>query len=160
MLGAVVLLAAGADVAPAQVTIDPDSPSGKEYEIPLETVRRGAQPGADPSAPVTQGERSAAPFGEGISPARPDGSGSTAGGARGGARGAQSERSRDARRGEAQRGSSARRDAATSKIVEAAANSPGAPPSSTGSTLLYLGAGALVLALGVGGGVLLRRRRT
>jgi hypothetical protein len=143
ILIAIVAATVIADVARAQVFIDPESPSGKEYEIPLESVRRGAQPGADPSAPVTQGERNAVPFGEGIT-------------SDGAAAGSSDERDAPGRR----RGGSPPPDPATSEIVEAAATNPGAPSGSTGSTLLYLGGGALVLALGAGGGLLLRRRRT
>jgi hypothetical protein len=148
---AVVAFTAMADVARAQdgVFIDPGSPSGKEYEIPFESARRGAQPGTDPSAPITQGERSAVPFGEGITGDSPAGAGAGSRQGNGGAPGNRDQRGNDA---------SASR-AATSEIVEAAASNPGAPPSSTGSTLLYLGAGALVLALGAGIGMLLRRRR-
>src|SRR5688572_15911609 len=90
----IVALTFGMDGARAQdgVFIDPGSPSGKEYEIPLETVRRGAQPGTDPSAPITQGERSAAPFGEGITGETRDdedssGAGSAAGSGGGGENG-------------------------------------------------------------------------
>jgi hypothetical protein len=51
------------------------------------------------------------------------------------------------------------RDKFGSAIVDAATSNPGAPPTSTGSTLPYIGAGALVLALGATAGLLLRRRR-
>jgi hypothetical protein len=160
-LVAIVAFTMSANPAGAQdgVFIDPDSPSGKEYEIPLETVRRGAQPGTDPSAPISQGERSAAPFGEGIggdprnrdSPGTGSGGGRENDGGQDGGSGGSEDRRRD-------------RDSASgasgSAVIEAAANNPGAPPSSPGSTLLYLGAGALVLALGVGVGLLLRRRQS
>src|SRR5918993_1804344 len=93
----IVALTFGIDGARAQdgVFIDPGSPSGKEYEIPLETVRRGAQPGTDPSAPITQGERSATPFGEGITGETRDhedssGAGTAAGSGGGGENGGRS----------------------------------------------------------------------
>jgi hypothetical protein len=156
----VVVSTALADVAHAQdgVFIDPGSPTGKEYEIPFEAARRGAEPGSDPSAPIPQGERSAPPFGEGITgdsaadSSNADGStgGQSASGQQNGAASGNA-----SRRG----GDASTSGGATSQIVDAAANNPGAPPSSTGSTLLYLGGGALVLALGAGIGVLLRRRR-
>ena len=150
-----------ANLAHAQdgVFIDPDSPSGKEYEIPLETVRRGAEPGTDPSAPITQGERNAVPFGEGITgnSGGDNSAGAGAGDESSGAgqtNGGTEEPERRERSDESAGGSS------PPEIVEAAASNPGAPPTSTGSTLLYVGGGVLVLALGVGAGVLLRRRQT
>ena len=157
----IVALTLSVDVARAQdgVFIDPGSPSGKEYEIPLETVRRGAQPGTDPSAPITQGERSAAPFGEGITGETRDDEDSSGAGSAAGSDGGRKSGGADGS-GARERGDDAAGSPSTSAIVEAAASNPGAPPSSTGSTLLYVGAGALVLALGAGAGVLMRRRRT
>jgi hypothetical protein len=61
------LLGAYAAPAPAQVFVDPGSPSGKEYAIPLESARRNAaHEGDDKSTPVAQGERSAPLFGAGL----------------------------------------------------------------------------------------------
>jgi hypothetical protein len=54
--------------APAQeggVFVDPGSPSGKEYAIPIERARRAAQ-GAPAPGKVEVGKRSAPAFGEGI----------------------------------------------------------------------------------------------
>lgn len=49
------------------VTIEPGSPSGKEYAIPLESARRdAARGGGDEVVPTQQGERSAPLFGEGV----------------------------------------------------------------------------------------------
>jgi hypothetical protein len=149
---AVVAVTGIVDIAHAQdgVFIDPGSPSGKEYEIPFESARRGAVPETDPSAPITQGERSAVPFGEGIS-------GDTSSGGVEGAR--STSRSEEAATSRDGRGGSRSGDESAIRIVEAASNNPGAPPASTGSTLLYLGVGAVALALGAGIGVFLRRRR-
>jgi hypothetical protein len=44
--------------------VDPDSPSGSEYQIPLEGARDDAAPGG--SKPKRPGERSAPLFGEGL----------------------------------------------------------------------------------------------
>ena len=60
-----VALAAPLDPAAAQVFVDPGSPSGKEYAIPLEEARREASTGGG-DFPVEQGERSAPLFGEGV----------------------------------------------------------------------------------------------
>jgi hypothetical protein len=59
---------AGSGTAAAQsgVHIDPGSPSGKEYEIPLETARREATAGHGELDSVEQGSRTAPLFGEGI----------------------------------------------------------------------------------------------
>ena len=56
---------AGGDSASAQVFVDPDSPTAKEYAIPLEDARRDAS-SPDGDGPVAQGDRSAPLFGEGI----------------------------------------------------------------------------------------------
>ena len=67
-------LALPADPAAAQVFVDPGSPSGKEYAIPLEEARREASTGGG-DFPVEQGERSAPLFGEGVGePSSPGGS--------------------------------------------------------------------------------------
>lgn len=68
----IALTAAGAAIcsptpADAQVFVDPGSPSGKEYAIPLEDARREASPGGNED-PVVQGDRSAPLFGEGVEP--------------------------------------------------------------------------------------------
>jgi hypothetical protein len=140
---ALVGLALFAPAARAQdpgVTIDQDSPSAKEYEIPLESARRAAVPGADASAPVVPGERGAAPlFGAGVTP--------TAKG-RGGT--SRPEPKRAGRR--------AADPVRAPAVVQAAASNPGAPRGGAGTTALIGVSGALVLALGAGAGVLLRRR--
>lgn len=52
--------------ANAQVFIDPDSPTAKEYAIPLEGARQDAASGSGDDLPIEQGERSAPLFGEGV----------------------------------------------------------------------------------------------
>lgn len=66
MLAACLLLS-WAPAAPAQedgVTVDPDSPSGQEYAIPLQDAREKA--GARSKRPRGKRPAPSAPFGEGI----------------------------------------------------------------------------------------------
>jgi hypothetical protein len=77
-------IAGSAPPAGAQVFVDPGSPSGKEYAIPLEEARREASSGGG-DFPVEQGERSAPLFGEGVDGASGgsgDGSSGNGGGGR------------------------------------------------------------------------------
>ncbi len=60
--------------ADAQVFVDPGSPSGKEYGIPLEDARREASEGGNDEL-VPQGDRSAPIFGEGVGPDKPEDAG-------------------------------------------------------------------------------------
>lgn len=73
---AAALAASPAAPAAAQVFVDPGSPSGKEYEIPLENARQEAATG-NSDAPVQLGDRSAPLFGEGVGD--DNGGGNTAG---------------------------------------------------------------------------------
>ena len=76
---ALAFVGGGGGVATAQedgVFVDPDSPAGKEYALPLDTARREAQGGGGSQA---AGDDAPALFGAGISPrgsAQPDGGGS------------------------------------------------------------------------------------
>lgn len=85
-LMSLLLIVAAAAPASAQtgVVVDPDSPPGKEYAIPLESVREGAAP----SGPQSDGAATKAPlFGVGVgddepvvradSSPQPDGGGTT-----------------------------------------------------------------------------------
>jgi hypothetical protein len=143
------LTAIGATDASAQsggVFVDPDSPSGKEYAIPLESARRQA----DPQAPSGHaGGPAAAPatlFGEGVvSPSSTGGkSSSDEGGKRAGKRGSTV--------------AEPDTDSATRDIVKIAASRPGAPDGGIGTPALVLGLGILVLLVGALAGVLIRRR--
>jgi len=124
------------------VTIDPDSPSAKEYEIPLERARRSAQPARDPRAPVQQVQRAAPLFGAGITPAA----------------GAQ----RDGRTRRAPRAASPaareRKRAELPAVVRVAVANPGAPDGGTGTSVFVIAAAALALGAGAGVGALARRR--
>jgi hypothetical protein len=130
------------------VTIDPDSPSAREYEIPLESARRDAEPGRDRRTPVQQGERGAPLFGAGISS---DDAGATGGKGSGGA-GGPNRATRPAS------SVTSTKKAAEPAAVGLAVADPGAPDSGAGTSALVIAGGALVLGFGAGAGVLARRR--
>jgi len=137
-------LLAGPAPAPAQddeVYINPDSPSGVEYDLPLERARRDADPEREEGAAVARESRSAAPFGAGVGPVE---------GEKAGAEPKRSNKSKTNRGG---------RDAALPPEVAAAAAQPVPPVDSSGSGLHYAGLGALVVAAGGVIGLLLGRRR-
>jgi hypothetical protein len=136
--------------------IDPGSPSAQEYSIPLERVRRQADPSGESQAqPPTA--RVAPLFGEGIE--AQTSSASTGGGGKS----SDGDRRRSDRR---DRSSGAQRDAERDEstrvpdAVVAAAQQPGPPAGGIGSTLLVGGVAAVVLIAGGLGGLLLRRRST
>jgi hypothetical protein len=62
--------------AQSGIQVDPDSPSGTEYQLPLDRARRDAQPPAAPSSRSGSADASAPAFGAGIRSSAPD----TAGG--------------------------------------------------------------------------------
>jgi hypothetical protein len=142
------LLLSLAAPAGAQVHVDPDSPTGQEYDIPLERARRQAS--SNPQA-ASQPSRSAseALFGEGIEPAAGASSGD-GGSASGGSTSGGSGKRRAGRPPKAERDVPA--------TVQAAVESPGAPGDGSTSALLLGGIAALVLAGGVAAGLALRRR--
>src|SRR5918995_4038427 len=77
---ATALVAAGALAGPAVaqepgLVIDPESPSAKEYALPLENERRLADPGTAPDAGIEQGARGSPAFGTGVSAATAGGDG-------------------------------------------------------------------------------------
>ena len=133
------------------VFVDPSSPSGKEYQIPLESVRRQADPTTRPGAKVAPGERSSPLFGEGIDPGTASGAITPGGNGGGGAGGGSSSGSAPPDAPAAPKGS------APSRAIEAARSAPGAPPGDTGSLLVILSGAALVLLAGCGAGIALRR---
>jgi hypothetical protein len=145
--GAVLLTAAPAG---AQVVVDPDSPSGKEYAIPLESARRQAAPAPKPKAEVVQGARTSPLFGEGVG----DGTAKGAGDAT-----AKGKRVRE--KGRAPDPQTAAQDNLSDSAratVRAAASRPGAPASGIGTPLLVALGAAGLLAAGAGAGWALRRR--
>lgn len=139
------------------VRIDPESPSAKEYAIPLEDARRRADPSRAPSAPVEQGMRSSPLFGAGITRASPDASARSRRGEPGGRSSARRRRSPGAA-GRAQRGTEAPAAVEGARRGAQAVTPAIVQPDAGGSAALFLGAAGLVLGLGVAGGVLLRRR--
>jgi hypothetical protein len=159
----VTILLALATAAPSAaqdegVTIDPNSPSAKEYAIPLESERRQANPRQHPGDRIQQGSRSSPLFGEGIEPARgasgdgtkpsSDGTGTSGSGVPGAT----------AREGRASTRKSETQ--ATAAEVLRATSNPGAPAGSVDTVLIIAAVAAAVLALGAGAGLLLRRRRS
>ena len=147
LVGALLGLALLPQAAWAQdpgVEIDPDSPSGREYDIPLESARRDAQPGREHGAPVEQGERESPLFGAGITPKQPSGGKPAAG---------------KAKRPEPapQRDATPAPRREVPAAVRAAATNPGAPAGGLGTTALVILGGVLVLGVGVGAGLLARR---
>jgi hypothetical protein len=129
------------------VFVDPDSPSGKEYAIPLESARRQADPAAG-GGRIAPGRRDESPlFGEGVD--------EPIAGARGTGKDA-SRGSGKPRPGRAKEESDGGGPPAPA-TVRAAASRPGAPDGGLGSTLTIVGGGILVLLIGGGAGLLLRR---
>ena len=142
--------------APAQaqdVFVDPDSPSGKEYAIPLESARRGADPGRRHGTKVVQGQRSSPLFGAGISAAAGDDDGSS--GPTSSSRGKRDEDRRNAApvTAVARPASPAVREA-----LRSATSRPSAPDGGSSAPLVG-GAAALLVAAAAGAGWLARRRR-
>lgn len=141
------LLTPGALAQDDGVTIDPDSPTAKEYAIPLESARRDAAPGRETSEPPL--------FGEGVTP-ESDGDAQPASGGPGSSRepGKPRRASRDS--GDDASNGDALTPSALKAVAEAAER-PGAPGGG-GSTLLVIGAGIALVAAAAGAGLIARRR--
>jgi hypothetical protein len=131
-----------------QVFVDPDSPTGKQYAIPLESARRQADPNGDgrlaPPGGRPAGVAPAPLFGEGIATA------ANADGA--------NKPSKQKRSTASSKLKSKQRSQADSGPLKAAINNPGAPAGGIGSTALIAAGAALVLLLGGLLGFALRRR--
>jgi hypothetical protein len=128
--------------------IDPKSPSAKQYAVPLEEARRGADPSRPLSDPVVPGARSAPSFGEGIGATETESRSLDA----------RARSNGDSAREHGSRPEQRRTDAGDEAIVADAAAQPGAPPANGGSTALVVGAASLVVAVGAISGSLIRRR--
>ena len=139
-----------------EVYVNPDSPSGVEYDLPLERARRNSDP-SDPASVAGSREPSTVPFGEGIGPDEGVTSASESSVDGDGDRSPQ-RKARDASRDREARNAD-RRDKPLPPEVVAAAAQPVAPADTIGSTLAYAGLGALVVITGGLAGLLLRRRR-
>jgi hypothetical protein len=141
-----ILIALSPSTSSAQgegVFVDPDSPAGVQYDIPLERARRDAAPTASDAQPSTQA--SAPLFGEGITRAA-RGSSTDSGSEGGRSDRGQDESPRGAGGSDAQPAPAA--PTASEGIDKLATDAPG---------VLVIAAAALVLALGIGGGIVLRR---
>lgn len=142
-------LAVMAPVASAQddeVIVDPDSPSGKEYELPIDRAREQAA-ASTPKPASAAGARSAPLFGEGVEPAgagtrAAQGTRAMGGGPRGGSSGAAG----------ANRADRATVAAAAERTAQAAA------PGGASGLVAIIAAGGGVLLVGGLVGLLLRRR--
>jgi hypothetical protein len=141
------------------VFVDPDTPTAKEYALPLENVRRQADPRTPSDAAVPQGQRVSPAFGEGIEPAASQGGTTSAEAGSDGMRGGGARESGDASDEAAASGTSGAADDAADATVRAATANPGAPGGDLGDTLVIAGGALAVLALGAGAGLFLRRRR-
>jgi hypothetical protein len=162
VLALLALLASPAFAQTPGVEVDPRSPTAQEYSIPLERVRRQADPSGESHAQPPSA-RVAPLFGEGIEgqSGGPAGAESGDGGGSGSSDGDRRRSDGDRRRSDrGDRSSPAERDggARVPEAVAAAAQQPGPPSGGIGSTLLVGGVAAVVLVAGGVGGLLLRRR--
>jgi len=140
------LAAAPAWAQSDEVFLDPESPSAKEYAIPIESARRGADPGRRPSDLVQRGATSSPLFGAGVRATAATTSSSREPGSR----------DRDTRHGGSSSG--ARESPRVPSAVKQAASNPPTPGRDAGSIVLFGGAALLVVAGGVLVGVVLRRQ--
>lgn len=135
------------------IVVDPDSPTGKEYALPLESARQKAAGGKGTATP---GEQEAPLFGEGIEEAgETAAAGGTSGGSgnSGGGSGAGSPGS--GRNGVGEEASST---GSPPEAVRRATSNPGAPDGGAGTALMTALGAAAVLGAGAGAGLLARRR--
>jgi hypothetical protein len=164
------------------VHVDPDSPTGQEYDIPLERARRQASSNPSGSSQPSRSS-SEALFGEGIEPAtgaarQQDASGQPPSGQPGqqdasgqppsGQPSAGPDRATDAASGRSDRAGerptkrSRERSEKSNRnpppAVQAAVENPGAPADGPSSALLLGGISAVVLIAGAAAGLFLRRR--
>jgi hypothetical protein len=126
------------------VFVDPDSPSAKQYSIPLERERREADPSQEPGAGVQQGARTSPLFGAGIE----------------GVERAAPPRSSERKPRSTKRSGKPSEPQASDdrKILQAATSHPGAPGGGFEGALAIGSVAIAVLLVGGAAGVLLRRR--
>jgi hypothetical protein len=161
-VAAALALTAPAEAQEPGVFVDPDSPTAKEYALPLESVRRQADPRTPSDAAVPQGQRVSPAFGEGIGPAASQGgtaAGASAEAGSDGTRGGGARDGGDASDEGAASGTGGAADDSAAATVRAATANPGAPGGDVSDTLTIGGGALAVLLLGAGAGLLLRRRR-
>lgn len=152
-----VALALPVSAAGQDAVVDPDSPSGVEYAIPVEKAREKASKGGGKKR-KRPGERSAPLFGEGIEPAR---SGANAPVARHSGGPGSTQRSeptprRDARKRAHPGAGPATGDRAGGTVVPASARTG---DEGVSGSVLSAALAALALFSGIAAGALLRRRR-
>jgi hypothetical protein len=165
----IILLAALAlpSTAAAQdgVFVDPNSPSGKEYQIPLESARRQADPKRK-SGKVVPGERGGAPlFGEGIqsddatpaAAAGGSGGGSGSGGGGSGGSGGGGTGSGGSGGSAGDPAPAAKAPPAVQEAVEAARSRPAPSGGGLGTAIVIGGGVAVLLLAGAGAGLAARR---
>jgi hypothetical protein len=143
----------GAPSALAQgdgVYVDPNSPTGKQYKLPIESARQQANPKGDgklvPPGARPAGTTAAPLFGAGITPA----SAHVA---------TKSGQKRHASGNSSPKSSSTTSESSTTPL-KAAIQNPGAPSGGIGAPLLFAGGAAVLLLVATLVGLLLRRRRT
>ena len=139
------------------VFVDPDSPTAKEYAIPLDAARRQAS-GGNPS-PSGGGAATPAPrFGEGVGDEQA--ATGASGGGNGGSTGGSASGSGNATGSGTENGSgSSTSSTGSGRPPSVAASRPGAPSGGgVGTTLMVIGGGAGLLLVGAGAGYALRRR--
>ena len=139
--------------------VDPDSPTGHEYAIPLDQARGNAAPGSDAAggSPGSGGQAAAPRFGVGVAGAGKAGAGHAGSGPDSGGSGGSSGSGSVGANGGG-RGSDGKVPATLGslRLDTASAN----PPGSVGTSLLVAGIAAAVLLLGALAGLLARRGRT
>jgi hypothetical protein len=150
----ILMLVLGGGTASAQgpgVVVDPESPSGKEYAIPLESARREADPRGPESSAGARAAGASTLFGVGVGVSGGRATGSSAADGRGTKRDAGSN-------GAAPDSGAARRATTVPKSIAVAAASPGAPAGGIGTPLVFVASGLVIVLAGVGAGLLIRRR--
>jgi hypothetical protein len=141
------------------VTVDPNSPAGAEYALPLDNVRGNAAAG---SGSGSAGSSGAQLFGVGIGRSGGGGSGPGAGGTgtTGDAtRGGQAAHSKGSARSGGQPRSRGERASRHEQSGTSSASLSATPDAGSGTTLLVIAAGLAVVLAGVALGLLFRSRR-
>jgi hypothetical protein len=133
-----------------EVFVEPDSPTGREYAIPLERARRDAST-AEPSHDYRA--RTAPLFGEGIGEDPATGEGGE------GSHGAPSRPGKRSSRANGTRSAGGRPGhGGLPPAVQAAIEQPAAPSGGLGMVALVGAASGLVMMVGIAAGLVLRRR--
>lgn len=144
---------AGSGPSPG-VHIDPGSPAGKVYVIPIAGARRETSGASQPAGAAASGNPPL--FGSGITPSRSGPARGAVRPIRGSVKRARSSSVRARSRSRAAHRASARSAAVSTRLARLDAGGPSR--AGGGGWLALAGGGALVLVLGGGGGLALRRR--